>query len=164
MTLDVWPTVDPDKAWTERKRQYRETHPYGCRRCLRAGLRGDPDRWLDIHHVWGDNRIWPTGSEPDHALMFLCQPHHDELTRVHARFCRWWQLPKIMHGNTIRHPMLYSVTLGLFTYAYVLTGRALLTSAARWGFYLAGGWLALWLGPAFALAICVWPLWYLWRK
>lgn len=155
------PEVREERAWRDRKDAYRETVPYGCRRCLRAGLRGDPDQWLDCHHVWGNGRIWETGQEPDHALMWLCQEHHDTLTLMHARFCRKLH---VMHGQNIRHPMPYSVTLGIFTWCYVLFGRALLTAGARAGFYTAGVLLCALYGPAVLLLLLIWPALILWRK
>jgi hypothetical protein len=154
-------TAARDQAWAARKAAYRETVPYGCRRCLKAGLRGDPEQWLDCHHVWGNGRIWDTGAEPDHALMWLCQPHHDTLTRDHARFCRKL---RVMHGNDIRHPMLYSVTLGVWTFLYVLTGRVLLTAPARAGLYAAGVYLGVRYGAAALCLLLIWPALLLWRS
>lgn len=156
------PPPDSDAAWTARKAAYRQTVPYGCRRCLRAGLRGDPDQWLDCHHVWGNNRRWATGSEPDHALMWLCQPHHDALTLAHARMCRKL---KIMHGSNITHPAAYSITLALFTYVYVYTGRALLTSGARAALYVAGGIVSAVFGMlGIVITVALWAAVTLWRR
>ena len=150
-----------DQAWAARKAQYRETVPYGCRRCLKAGLRGDPDQWLDCHHVWGNGRIWDTGAEPDHALMWLCQEHHKALHRDHARFCRKL---RIIGEDGIRHAMLYSLSLGVWTLLYVMTGRALLTAPARALLYAAGVLAGVQYGPAALCLLLIWPALILWRK
>ena len=152
--------MTPEQAWSRRKQQYRETVPYGCRRCLRAGLRGDPEQWLDCHHVWGNGRIWDTGAEPDHALMWLCQEHHDYLTVRHARLCRRLG---IMHGQDIRRPAGYSLTLGVFTWIYVLSGRVQLTAGARAAYFTAGVLLCARYGAAVLLLLLIWPALILWR-
>jgi hypothetical protein len=110
---------------------------------------------------------WPVGQEPNHALMWLCQPHHDRLTQVHAKFCR---KAHIMDGrarkgeSTIRHPAGYAVTLFVFTWVYVGFGRVQLTKAARAGFYAAGVAACAVVGPAAVLLVLVWPALVLWRS
>lgn len=156
---------DEDRAWTDRKNRYREEVPYGCRRCLKAGLRGHPDLWLDCHHPWGRGNRYDVGQEPASALMWLCQEHHDALHKAHNAFSRKLRIiGKARDGSTIHHRALYSITLYIWSMVYVLSGRALLTSGARCAFYVAGVVLGSEYGPVSLLATAIWPVLYLWRK
>jgi hypothetical protein len=157
------PRLDDDAAWQKRKDLYRKEYGYGCRRCLKAGIQGDPDEWLHLHHLAGKYRIWDYGKEPDHALMWLCQEHHKALHRAHGKFCRWVH-PRIMHGNDIRHPAGYSITLYVWSILYVYSGRAFLTAGARAASYLAGVFACSLIGPPAFLLVLAWPAHYLWRK